>query len=75
MVSGMGATMMLYAALEAVGEKLLENCSGPHCPHQIDVFAQAPYYAGYSTLLQYAKHAKWNPSATPTSPWTVEILT
>ena len=67
--------MVIYTAVVALAEKLLENCSRTDCPDHIDVFAQVPYYMGYSSILKYSKGARWNPNADPNSPWTVEIVT
>ena len=67
--------MVIYTAVVAMAEKLLENCSREDCPDHIDVFTQPPYYPGYSDILRHAQGARWNPDADPNSPWTVEIVT
>ena len=74
-VSGVGATMVIYTAVVALAEKLLENCSRADCPDHIDVFTQVPFYYKYQNLLNYSKGARWNLNADPNSPWTVEIVT
>ena len=54
---------------------LLQSCEGSGCPSAVDVFAQAPYYFGYISIVGQVPGARWNASADPSSPYTIEILT
>ena len=72
-MAGMGATMVLNAAVYALSKKLLSACE-QDCPAYVEYFAQRPYYFGFSNLLDFST-AKWNPEADPHSPWTIEIFT
>lgn len=71
-VAGMGATMVLNAAVYALSKRILSACT-QDCPAYVEYFAQSPYYFGFSNLLDFST-AKWNPHADPHSPWTIEIF-
>jgi hypothetical protein len=58
MVTGMGATMILNLAVSALSKKVLASCSHD-CPSQVDVFAQRPYYSGFSDLIDFST-IRWN---------------
>ena len=72
LVAGVGATMVLSVAVEALAKKILARCT-QDCPEKVDVFAQRPYYTGYAMLD--LPTAQWNPDADPRSPWTIEFNT
>ena len=72
-VAGVGATMILNIAVEALSKKMLASCT-QDCPEYVEVFAQRPYYIGYTRFLDFST-VKWNPDADPKSPWTIEIDT
>ena len=73
-VTGMGATMVIYITVVALTEKILKSCS-VNCPDRVDVLAQVPYYASYPDIIARISTARWNLSADPNSPWTIEIVT
>ena len=53
----------------------LQSCEGSGCPSVVDVFAQPPFYSGYISIVGQVPRARWNVSADPSSPYTIEILT
>ena len=53
---------------------LLKNCTS-NCPPVVDVLVQPPYYDNYPNIVGLVKTARWNTSADPDSPYTIEILT
>lgn len=69
----MGATMVLNMAVAALSKRILSKCQ-ESCPDQVQVFAQTPYYPGYPYLMALPT-ARWNSTADPSSPWTIEIVT
>ena len=73
-VTGMGATMVIYVTVVALTEKILKSCS-VNCPDRVDVFSQVPYYSSYPDIIARISTARWNLSADPNSPWTIEIVT
>ena len=73
-VTGFGGTMVISTAVAALTRKLLSECTDS-CPDHIDVFAQRPYYEGYTHIVEQVPNAQWNLDADPNSPWTIEILT
>ncbi|XP_064387369.1 uncharacterized protein LOC135335756 [Halichondria panicea] len=77
MVTGMGATMVIHSALAVISKRILQECSSSLevCPTAVDVFAQAPYYPGYIFISSNCPNTRWNASADPNSPFTIEILT
>jgi hypothetical protein len=66
--------MMLHATVAALSEMILKNCTA-NCPPVVDVMAQPPYYDNYPYIVGIVQTARWNTSADPTSPYTIEILT
>ncbi|CAI8010915.1 Tryptophan aminotransferase-related protein 3 [Geodia barretti] len=74
LIGGFGATMMLHATVAALSEMILKNCTS-NCPPVVDVMAQPPYYDNYPYIVGIVQTARWNTSADPTSPYTIEILT
>ncbi len=73
-VTGIGATMVISVAVQAISRKILSTCGG-HCPSHIDVFTQLPRYPLYSYMMDHVPNVQWNDSADPLSPWTIEIVT
>ena len=65
--------MVLNLAVAALSKRILNKCQ-ELCPDKVDVFAQTPYYPGYPSLMDIPT-ARWNSTANPSSPWTIEIVT
>ena len=73
-MAGIGATMVINVAVAAMSKRMLESCKD-ECPDQVDVFAQLPYFSTYKFMMTQIPTARWNASADPNSPWTIEIVT
>jgi L-tryptophan--pyruvate aminotransferase len=66
--------MMLHATIAALSQMILKSCTS-NCPAVVDVLVQPPHYENYLFLVDMVKTAKWNSTADPDSPYTIEILT